>query len=133
VIAKQAADLHCSTIDQAAAAQYLAEADLDAHLRRVRAAYRDRRDALHDGLASALPHGSTWNRPDGGMFLWVRLPDGHDATALLRKAITHDVAYVPGAPFFAGPADPAALRMSFTTHTPTEIAEGLRRLAKALT
>jgi DNA-binding transcriptional MocR family regulator len=67
------------------------------------------------------------------MFLWVRLPDGHDATALLRKAITHDVAYVPGAPFFAGPADPAALRMSFTTHTPTEIAEGLRRLAKALT
>ncbi|MDT0343594.1 aminotransferase-like domain-containing protein [Streptomyces litchfieldiae] len=131
VIAKQAADLHSSTVDQAAAARYLADADLDAHLARVRAAYRARRDALLDGLPSALPHGSTWNRPDGGMFLWVRLPDGHDATALLRTAIAHDVAYVPGAPFFAGPADPTALRMSFTTHTPEEIGEGLRRLAKA--
>lgn len=130
VIAKQAADLHSSTVDQAAAARYLADADLDAHLDRVRAAYRDRRDALLHGLGTALPHGSTWNRPDGGMFLWVRLPQGYDATALLPEAVAHDVAYVPGAPFFAGPPDPAALRMSFTTHTPDEIREGLRRLAK---
>ncbi|MCC3654337.1 PLP-dependent aminotransferase family protein [Streptomyces sp. S07_1.15] len=130
VIAKQALDLHSSTIDQAAAARYLADADLDAHLARVRAAYRTRRDALLDGLPAALPDGSRWNRPDGGMFLWVRLPDGHDATALLREAVTHDVAYVPGAPFHAGPPDPATLRMSFTTHTPEEIGEGLLRLAK---
>ncbi|MBQ0984940.1 PLP-dependent aminotransferase family protein [Streptomyces sp. F63] len=130
VIAKQALDLHSSTVDQAAAARYLADADLDAHLARVRAAYRTRRDALLDGLPSALPDGSTWNRPGGGMFLWVRLPGGHDATALLREAVAHDVAYVPGAPFHAGPPDPATLRMSFTTHTPEEIREGLLRLAK---
>ncbi len=132
VIAKQAADLHTSTVDQAAAARYLADNDLDTHLARLRTAYRARRDALLDGLPSALPHGSTWNRPDGGMFVWVRLPKGHDATALLPNAVAHDVAYVPGAPFFAGPADPTALRMSFTTHTPKEIEEGLRRLAAAL-
>ncbi|MCC5034814.1 PLP-dependent aminotransferase family protein [Streptomyces sp. WAC 00631] len=130
VIAKQALDLHSSTIDQAAAARYLADADLDAHLARVRAAYRTRRDALLGGLPAALPDGSTWNRPNGGMFLWVRLPGGHDATALLREAVAHDVAYVPGAPFHAGPPDPATLRMSFTTHTPEEIREGLLRLAK---
>ncbi|WP_030545288.1 PLP-dependent aminotransferase family protein [Streptomyces albus] len=130
VIAKQALDLHSSTVDQAAAARYLADADLDAHLARVRTAYRTRRDALLDGLPSALPEGSTWNRPDGGMFLWVRLPDGRDATALLREAVAHDVAFVPGAPFYAGPPDRATLRMSFTTHTPEEIAEGLLRLAK---
>ena len=131
VIAKQAADLHTSTVDQAAAARYFADTDLDAHLALLRAAYRDRRDALLAGLPAALPPGSTWNRPDGGMFLWVRLPDGHDATALLRTAVTHDVAFVPGAPFFAGRPDPATLRMSFVTHTPDEITEGLRRLALA--
>ncbi|WP_055590432.1 aminotransferase-like domain-containing protein, partial [Peterkaempfera griseoplana] len=128
VISKQAADLHSSTVDQAAAARYLADTDLDGHLERVRHAYRERRDALLAGLPAALPQGSSWNRPAGGMFLWVRLPDGMDATALLREAVARDVAYVPGAPFFAGPADDATLRMSFTTHTPEEIAEGLRRL-----
>ncbi|MFJ2960514.1 PLP-dependent aminotransferase family protein [Streptomyces sp. NPDC087270] len=130
VIAKQSADLHTSTVDQAAVARYLADRDLDAHLDRVRAAYRIRRDALVAGLADALPAGSGWNRPEGGMFLWVRLPEGHDATALLSVAVGHDVAYVPGAPFFAADPDPAALRMSFTTHTAAEIGEGLARLAK---
>ncbi|WP_225845370.1 PLP-dependent aminotransferase family protein [Streptomyces sp. HPF1205] len=130
VIAKQAADLHTSTVDQAAAARYLADRDLDAHLARVRSAYRERRDALLAGLASTLPAGSTWNRPQGGMFVWVRLPDGYDATELLRTAVSYDVAYVPGAPFFAASPDPASLRMSFTTHTPREITEGLARLAK---
>ncbi|PYC66054.1 transcriptional regulator [Streptomyces tateyamensis] len=130
VIAKQAADLHTATVDQAAAARYLADQDLDAHLAKVTRAYRARRDALLAGLADTLPAGSRWNHPEGGMFLWVNLPAGHDATALLRTAITHDVAYVPGAPFYAGPADPTTLRMAFTTHTPEEIAAGLRRLAR---
>lgn len=130
VIAKQASDLHTSTIDQAAAARYLADRDLDAHLDRVRAAYRARRDALLAGLPGALPEGTVWNRPEGGMFVWVRLPDGHDATALLREAVRNDVAYVPGSPFFAAEPDPAALRLSFTTHTPEEIGEGLARLGR---
>ncbi|MGX7762025.1 aminotransferase-like domain-containing protein [Streptomyces angustmyceticus] len=132
VIAKQAADLHTSTIDQAAAARYLAVADLDAHLRRVRDAYRARRDALVDGLPAALPEGSRWNRPAGGMFVWATLPKGYDATALLPEVVRHDVAYVPGAPFFAGPPDATAVRMSFVTHSPEEIGEGLGRLRKAL-
>ncbi|MFI8293966.1 PLP-dependent aminotransferase family protein [Streptomyces sp. NPDC085614] len=131
VIAKQAADLHTSTVDQAAAARYLRDSDLDAHVRGMCAAYRERRDALLDGLAQALPAGSRWNRPDGGMFVWATLPEGHDATALLPAAVAHEVAYVPGAPFFAGTPDHGALRLSFTTHAPDEIREGLRRLAKA--
>ncbi|WP_368862459.1 PLP-dependent aminotransferase family protein [Frankia sp. Mgl5] len=132
VIAKQAADLHTSTIDQAAAARYLIDSDLDAHIARVCAAYRPRRDALLAGLPRGLPAGSTWNRPEGGMFVWARLPDGYDATALLSAAVRRQVAYVPGAPFYAGPADAATLRLSFTTHSPAEIAEGVTRLAKAL-
>ncbi|MFI5766804.1 PLP-dependent aminotransferase family protein [Streptomyces sp. NPDC051563] len=129
VLAKQAADLHTSTVDQLAAAEYLAVADLDAHVARVRDAYRVRRDALLRGLGGALPPGSTWNRPEGGMFVWARLPEGHDATALLRAATSRGVAFVPGAPFFAEAPDPRTLRLSFTTHTPTEIHQGLTRLA----
>jgi 2-aminoadipate transaminase len=132
VIAKQAADLHTSTVDQAAAARYLAEHDLDGHLARVRTAYRARRDALVDGLAAALPPGSSWNRPEGGMFVWARLPAGRDAAESLPAAVEQGVAYVPGAPFYAAAPDPAALRLSFTTHTPDEIREGLARLARAL-
>ncbi|MEW2136848.1 PLP-dependent aminotransferase family protein [Streptomyces sp. NPDC005409] len=132
VVAKQAADLHTSTVDQLAAAHYLAAVDLDAHLATVRAAYRERRDALLGGLGEALPAGSEWNRPEGGMFVWARLPQEHDAARLLKSALAHDVAFVPGAPFYTGPADPRTLRLSFTTHTPQEIAEGLRRLRRAV-
>ncbi|WP_435189690.1 PLP-dependent aminotransferase family protein [Streptomyces sp. bgisy126] len=131
VIAKQAADLHTSTVDQAAAARYLRDSDLDAHVAVMRAAYRERRDAMLDGLPAALPGGSRWNRPEGGMFVWVTLPEGYDATALLRTAVGHEVAYVPGAPFFCGEPDPGAMRLSFTTHSAEEIGEGLRRLAKS--
>ncbi|MFC4565534.1 PLP-dependent aminotransferase family protein [Nocardiopsis mangrovi] len=131
-IAKQAADLHTSTIDQAAAAAYLASTDLDAHLSRLRAAYRPRRDAMLAGLPDALPEGSTWNEPDGGMFVWARLPGGTDTAPLLRTALDHDVAYVPGAPFFAQTPDPATMRLSFATPSPEEIGEGLRRLGRAL-
>jgi 2-aminoadipate transaminase len=128
VVAKQAADLHSSTIDQAAAARWLAAVDLDAHIAGLRAVYGARRDALLAGLADALPPGSVHNRPDGGMFVWARLPDGWDAELLLGRALERDVAFVPGYPFFAGPPDRATLRFSFTTHPPEEIAEGLARL-----
>jgi len=130
-IAKQAADLHSSTVDQAAAARWLATVDLDARVATLRAAYGARRDALLTGLAGALPPGAEHNHPDGGMFVWARLPDGWDAAALLERALAHDVAFVPGFPFFAGPPDPATLRLSFTAHPPEEIAEGLGRLRAA--
>ncbi|MEU9101811.1 PLP-dependent aminotransferase family protein [Streptomyces sp. NPDC048361] len=131
VIAKQASDLHTPTINQLAAARYLADRDLDAHLATVRAAYGERRDAMLAGLGGALPEGSTWNRPEGGMFLWARLPAGCDATALLPRVVEHDVAYVPGAPFFAGTPDTASLRLCFVTSAPDEIREGLTRLGRA--
>ena len=131
VVVKQAADLHTSTVDQAAAAHWLDEADLDAHLARLRRAYAERHDALLAGLPAALPAGATHNDPDGGMFCWVRLPDGSDSAALLQRALDLDVAYVPGAPFFAGPPDPATLRLAYSVETPARIGAGLERLAEA--
>lgn len=129
-VAKQAADLHTPTLNQLAAARYLAV--LDAHVARVRAVYGERRDAMLAGLPEALPEGSTWSRPEGGMFLWARLPDSYDTTALLPRVVEQDVAYVPGAPFYAADADPSTLRLCFVTQTPKEIAEGLRRLGRGL-
>ena len=129
-VAKQAADLHTSTIDQAAAAEYLGTADLDAHVRGLCDAYRRRRDAMIAAMPGTVPEGSSWTDPDGGMFTWLRLPAGRDSAALLREALKRDVAFVPGAPFYAGTPDPATLRLSFTTHTPAEITEGMRRLAE---
>ena len=131
VIAKQAADLHSSSVDQAAAAHWLQRTDIDAHVARLRAAYDERRNALIDGLANALPPGSSWNSPDGGMFIWARLPAGEDADLLLRRALERGVAFVPGYPFFSGPPERNALRLSFTRHSPSEIAEGLTRLRAA--
>jgi len=131
VIAKQAADLHTSTVDQAASAIWLADADLPRHMKHLRSVYRERRDALVGGLGEALPPGSVWNVPGGGMFVWARLPDGWDAASLLTAALERDVAFVPGAPFFSGSPDVASLRLSFTTHSPVEIAEGLSRLRAA--
>src|SRR5215207_7913911 len=130
-IAKQAADLHSSTVDQAAAARWLKSVDLDERIGALRSAYGARRDALLAGLGGALPPGSSHHRPGGGMFVWARLPEGWDAAALLERALEQEVAFVPGFPFFAGRPDTAALRLSFTTHRPDEIAEGLRRLRVA--
>ncbi len=131
-VTKQAADLHTSTIDQAAAAAYLAATDLDAHVRGLRDAYRARRDAMIAAMPSTAPPGSVWTDPDGGMFTWLRLPGAVDTAALLPRALERDVAFVPGAPFFAGEPDTATLRLSFTTHTPAEITEGMRRLGPVL-
>ncbi|MFC8364293.1 PLP-dependent aminotransferase family protein [Streptomyces griseorubiginosus] len=131
-VAKQAADLHTPTVNQLAAARYLADRDLDAHVRRVAGVYGERRDAMLAGLGEALPPGSTWTRPEGGMFLWARLPTSYDTTALLPQVVARDVAYVPGAPFYAGEPDRSTLRLCFVTQTPEEIGEGLRRLGAGL-
>ncbi|WP_341945534.1 PLP-dependent aminotransferase family protein [Microbacterium sp. LWH11-1.2] len=130
-IAKQAADLHTSTIDQAAAAHYLLSGRGEPALDRIRSAYAERRNAMLDALPDVLPSGSEWNRPDGGMFVWVRLPEGMDAAASLGAALAQDVAYVPGASFFSGTPDVRTLRLSFTTYPPASIREGLSRLGTA--
>ncbi|WP_051871640.1 PLP-dependent aminotransferase family protein [Streptomyces sclerotialus] len=131
-ITKQATDLHTSTVDQAAVAHYLAGTDLDARVRTLRDTYLPRRDAMTKALAEVTPPGTTWSDPDGGMFLWVRLPEGTDSAALLRTALRHDVAFVPGAAFYPGEPDRATLRLSFSSYPPEGIAEGMRRFGAAL-
>jgi DNA-binding transcriptional MocR family regulator len=131
-VAKQAADLHTSTVAQLAAERWLAAHDLGDHIASLAAHYRPRRDALLEALEANLPAGSRWTHPEGGLFIWIELPSGFDAEALLPRALELGVAYVPGRYFYAGAARPETLRVSFATATPDELREGAARLAAAL-
>src|SRR4051794_17464982 len=132
-VAKQAADLHTSTVTQLAAERWLTAHDLGEHIAGLAAHYRPRRDALLAGLQEHLPAGSVCTEPEGGLFIWVTLPEGHDAAEILPRAIERGVAFVPGKYFYAGEADPRTLRVSFATATPEELRDGAARLGAACT
>lgn len=104
-----------------------------AHLGRARRAYRRRRDAAVAAAARHLPPGTAWHVPAGGLFLWLRLPSGLDAAALLPAAAAAGVRYAPGAAFFPSPAEGRRhARLCFAGHEPEALEEGLRRLGAVL-
>lgn len=131
VIAKQASDLHSGTLAQRAVVQLLASFDLEAHLVRLRAVYRERCELMFDALTRAFPRGTRCERPEGGLFLWAELPPGLDTLALLPTAVSrHRVAYVPGTPFFAAAPRDNALRLNFSNCRPDDIVDGMRGLGR---
>src|SRR5262249_10359886 len=130
-VAKQACDLHTGTLVQRAASRLLESFDYDGHVGRIRALYGERRDAMLDALGREFPAGTTWTRPEGGLFLWVGLPGAADASRLLPEALRERVAFVPGAPFFARSPERNYLRLNFSNRPPELIAEGMKRLACA--
>ena len=131
--AKQAADLHTPSFNQRVVAEVLKDGFLDRHVPTIRSLYRAQRDAMLQALDHEMQGlGVTWNRPDGGMFLWARLPEGMNAIELLPHAVDKGVAFVPGAAFYAEQADPRALRLSFVTATADQIQTGVAALAQAI-
>ncbi|WP_423597177.1 PLP-dependent aminotransferase family protein [Roseateles sp. MS654] len=130
--AKQAADLHTPGFNQRVVHEVIKGGFLDEHVPRIRARYKANRDAMAKALAECLPPGCEWQRPEGGMFFWIRLPEGLDAMALLPRAVDAGIAYVPGAAFYAHQPDPRAMRLSFVTLTPELIAEGVDKLGRVL-
>ncbi|MBN3725638.1 aminotransferase-like domain-containing protein [Burkholderia sp. Ac-20379] len=132
VQAKQATDLHTPSLTQRIAYEVIRDGFLDTHIPSIRALYAAQCDAMLGSLARHMPTGVTWNRPEGGMFVWVQLPAGIDSMALLDAAIAQNVAFVPGAPFFADDAQSNTLRLSFVTVPPEQIEEGVARLGKLL-
>ena len=132
VLLKQGADLHVSTINQMVAHRAVSEG-YDQHLHRLRGAYGHKARVMLAALDKTMPKGVTWSHPEGGMFVWIDLPEGIDGAALLARAIAEErVAFVPGAPFYANHPDPATLRLSFATVGLDKIEEGVGRLGLAL-
>jgi 2-aminoadipate transaminase len=126
--AKQAADLHTPGFNQRVAYEVIKDGLLEAHVPAIRARYKVCRDAMVEALRVHLPAGSTFRAPGGGMFCWVRLPEGFDTLALLDQAVQAGIAYVPGAAFYAHAPDARTLRLSFVTLTPAQIEQAVRTL-----
>ena len=131
--AKQAADLHSPTFNQRMVAEVLKDGFIDRHVPTIRALYKAQCLAMLDALKTDMAGlDVVWNSPDGGMFLWVRLPEGLSAVDLLPKAVDKGVAFVPGAAFYADQADPRTLRLSFVTASEEQIRIGIKALAEAI-
>lgn len=128
VLASESAILSPSNASQLAISAYLATCDWKGQVKAFRELYRERRDAMVGALAEHLPDAS-WTVPDGGFYTWVRLPEGLDAKAMLPRAVTARVAYVPGTAFYFDGQGADHMRLSFCFPTPERIREGVRRLA----
>ena len=132
VIAKQGTDLQTNTLGQYIVNEYLESGHYQKHLDRVTQTYRERRDVMLAALESHFPKSVSWNKPSGGMFFWVRLPDGSDAGAVLNKCIEHNVAFVPGNEFYPDGSGKNTMRLNFTNATSTDIEQGIKRIAEVL-
>lgn len=124
-LAKQAADLQSSTFNQYIALE-MVQRGLD--VAKLRTTYRERRDAMLEALKKHFPNGATWNRPAGGLFLWVTLPERIDAMALLPKAVEKNVTFVPGEDFHADHSGKNTIRLNFSNAGVDDIHAGIERL-----
>jgi 2-aminoadipate transaminase len=128
VLASESAILCPSAFSQMTVSTYLATADWMAQIKVYRELYRERRDAMLEALAAMLPE-ATWTHPDGGFYVWLTLPEGLNAKAMLPRAVTERVAYVPGTAFFADGTGQRNVRLSYCFPDPDRIREGVRRFA----
>jgi DNA-binding transcriptional MocR family regulator len=129
VLIKQMSDLNSATINQMVMHR-LAQATYERQVMTARAHYRRRRDAMLAALATHMPEGVSWTRPEGGLFVWLTLPASIDAAELLQRSVVQArVAFVPGAAFFADGSGRNCARLSYSLSDETQIAEGIARLA----
>ena len=130
--AKQAADLHSPGFNQRLVAEVMKDGFLERHVPTIRALYKSQQGAMLDAMVREMPEGVEWNTPAGGMFLWVRLPEGMNAIELLPRAVARNVAFVPGWAFYADQPDARTLRLSFVTSSVAQIHIGIAALAGAI-
>jgi len=133
VQAKQGSDLHTSTFVQMVTNDICQRGILRSHVKTIREVYRERRDAMLAAMERHFPPGVTWTRPQGGLFLWVQVPEHIDTTEFLNLALQEKVAFVPGRAFYPDDDGQNAMRLTFATADPERIEEGIKRLERALT
>ena len=132
-VIKQAADLQASTISQMEMAKLFDEFDVDGHVAKLREVYGHRRTVMMDVMKKYFPEGVTWTHPNGGLFTWVILPEGIDAAVLQKeKALPHNVAFVPGEPFFPNGGHANTFRMNYSNMPDEKIEEGIKLLGMAI-
>ncbi|MCD7132853.1 PLP-dependent aminotransferase family protein [Limosilactobacillus balticus] len=132
-VLKQSADLHTDNLAQFAVAQFFADNDVEAHVKEISDLYGKRKDLMLEGIKKYFPEGVKYTDPEGGMFLWVEVPGIDDTVELFKECLEHDVAFVPGDPFFASEPQPGAFRLNYSNMREDQIEVGLKRLGAALT
>ncbi len=131
-VLKQSADLHTDNLVQYAVAQFFADNDVDAHVKEISDLYGKRKQLMVDGIKKYFPAGVKYTDPEGGMFLWVEVPGVDDTVALFKECLKHNVAFVPGDPFFAGKAQPGTFRLNYSNAQEDKIKAGMKQLGAAL-
>ncbi|HOJ86385.1 MAG: PLP-dependent aminotransferase family protein [Elusimicrobiales bacterium] len=132
VILKQSLDLCTSSLNQLIAADFFASGEFYKHVEKVKKVYKTKKDAMLAALEKYMPEGVTWTRPEGGLFLWVKLPEGISADDMFADAIKENVAYVIGSAFHVDGSGKNTMRLNFSYATLDEIEEGIKRLSKAV-
>ena len=132
VLANESAVLNPPVFNQMMITRYLSNFDWQSQIKTYQQLYAERRDVMLAALEAHMPAGTTWTRPDGGFYVWVTLPEGFDTAAMLPRAVTARVAYVPGTAFYGDGLGSRQMRLSFCYPTPERITEGVRRLASVL-
>jgi DNA-binding transcriptional MocR family regulator len=131
-LAKQTMDLHSSTAGQYLLERFIRDGHYARHLKTVRTEYRRRRDAMDAALHAHAPQGVTWAKPEGGFYIWCRFPNAIPQARLLAKAAERRVSYLPGDACFASEPAENYLRLNFTFPSPSDLAEGVKRLMDAV-
>jgi 2-aminoadipate transaminase len=130
--AKQATDLHTAQLTQMVVHEVVKDGFLTEHIPTIRKLYAAQCQSMLDALQEFFPAGASWTRPQGGMFIWVTLPKHINSMELLEAAVAQNVAFVPGAPFYANTPEPNTLRLSFVTVPPEQIRIGVEKLGKLI-
>lgn len=129
---KQGADLQSSTISQMDTAKLLDEIDIEKHIQSIIALYGKRKELMVKTMEEEFPSNVKWTNPDGGLFLWVILPENVSARDVAVKALEEKVAFVPGGSFFPNGGNENTLRMNYSAMPDDKIVEGIKRLGKVL-
>lgn len=130
--AKQATDLHTAQLTQMVVHEVVKDGFLNEHIPTIRKLYSDQCQAMLHALDAHFPKAATWTKPEGGMFIWVTLPKHIDTSKLIDEAIAQNIAFVPGAPFYANEPEHNTLRLSFVTVPPEKIHAGIAVLGKLI-
>jgi 2-aminoadipate transaminase len=131
-IIKQGTDLQTNTFGQYLVNEYLQNGGYHNHISILRRTYGSRRDVMIGAMQRHFPAAVKWNRPSGGMFLWVKLPEGSNARDLLTTCLERQVAFVPGQEFFPDGSGENTIRLNYSNASPENIEEGIKRMGEAM-
>ena len=132
LVAKQASDLHTNYFTQRVVCTFLKDYSLDDHIKKINALYSTQKQAMIEAIKNYFPEGIKYTNPEGGMFLWVTLPEGFNAMDLFNRAIEKKVAFVPGDPFYTNKTGVNTLRLNYTNSDEHAIDAGIRRLGECI-